>query len=168
MRKLLVTIGAGLLAVAALPSASTAGAHDFVVGGGQHVLGVVKEGVSAHSGPLGEDPQGHISGISVDPPPVTQPEQTNGDVICLNVVGNEAFILSVPTHGTFPEGELILTHIVDNGNPVNGESVDLIRNSFLSNGGIILPEFGGGPCGTPVFPPVPVTNGNYLVHDELP
>src|SRR5687767_9391300 len=48
------------------------GAHDFAVGGGHHLGFVggpcndsdplcVNEGFSAHSGPNGENPQGHIS-----------------------------------------------------------------------------------------------------------
>ena len=143
------------------------GAHDFAVGGGQHSNGTVLEGFSAHSGPSGENPQGHVE-ATINPP---HPTYINADVICLDVNGNDALILSVQRKTSFvPAGDMILTEVVDNGNPVNGTPPDLIRNSFLSNGGFIPPPASGPafPCGFPLFPPVPLEKGNIVVRDVMP
>jgi hypothetical protein len=144
------------------------GGHDFAVGGGHH-LGFVggpcndsdplctNEGFSAHSGPNGENPQGHIS--------VNGATLLRGDVICLQVISNQAFIRAVETRtgDSIPQGEAFLLHVVDNGNPVNGTPPDLIRNSF---NGFILPPSVASPCGSPALPPVPLGSGNIVVHDE--
>jgi hypothetical protein len=143
------------------------GAHDFAVGGGHH-LGFVggpcndsdplctNEGFSAHSGPDGENPQGHISANGAT--------LLRGDVICLQVIDNEAFIRAVETRtgDSIQQGEEFLLHVVDNGNPVNGTPPDLIRNSF---GGFITPPSVAFPCGSPVLPPVPLGSGNIVVRD---
>jgi hypothetical protein len=135
------------------------GAHDFAVGGGQHGGGNVLEGFSAHSGPSGQNPKGHVE-ITLNPP---QPTKLSGNVFCLQVTGNRALILSREVRG--PNlGDLILTEVVDNGNPVKGTPPDLIRNSFASNGGIIPPS-AGFPCGQPAFAPVPLEKGNIVVRD---
>jgi hypothetical protein len=144
------------------------GAHDFAVGGGHH-LGFVggpcnasdplctMEGFSAHSGPNGENPQGHIS--------VNGATLLRGDVICLQVIANRAFIRAVETRtgDDIPQGDEFLLDVVDNGNPVNGTPPDLIRNSF---GGFIIPPSVAFPCGSPVLAPVPLGSGNIVVHDE--
>jgi hypothetical protein len=144
------------------------GAHDVAVGGGHH-LGFVGgpcdasdpnctlEGFSAHSGPNGENPQGHIS--------VNGATLLRGDVTCLQVISNEAFIRAVETRtgDDIPQGTAFLLHVVDNGNPVNGVPPDLIRNSF---DGFINPPTTAFPCGSPVLPPVPLGSGNIVVHDE--
>jgi hypothetical protein len=61
---------------------------------------------------------------------------------------------------------LILTEVVDNGNPVMGTPPDLIRNSFASNAGIMPPSM-GRPCGSAVNPPVPLEKGNIVVRDVM-
>jgi hypothetical protein len=143
------------------------GAHDFAVGGGHH-LGFVGgpcnasdplctiEGFSAHSGPTGENPQGHIS--------VNGATLLRGDVICLQVIANEAFIRAVETRtgDDIPQGTEFLLHVVDNGNPASGTPTDLIRNSFAP---FISPPSAAFPCGTPILPPVPLGSGNIVVHD---
>jgi hypothetical protein len=142
------------------------GAHDFAVGGGQHVGGTVNEGFSAHSGPLGESPQGHISATFFQP----QPEMLRGDVICLQVTGNRAIMLAVQTEagGAIPQGQQFLLEVVDNGNPIEGTPPDLIRNSFV--GGFVPPPASGAafPCGAPLLAPVPLERGNIVVRDVLP
>src|SRR3954468_7462901 len=76
------------------------GAHDMAVGGGQHGVNFigecsnkfgncVNEGFSAQSGPSGEDPKGHVSATYSTPSPF----KLRGPVLCLDVHGNQAFIL---------------------------------------------------------------------------
>jgi|SRR5436190_5164554 len=146
--------------------------HDFAVGGGHH-LGFVggpcndsepnctNTGFSAHSGPAGENPQGHISSQSSSPG-----GKLRGDVICLGVTGNVAELLAVETRSgdAIPQGQQFLLEVVDNGNPVNGTPPDLIRGSF---DGFFVP-LPGPPCAIPFLPPVPLGSGNIVVHDELP
>ena len=168
----LVTFSSGVDAAqavdATLDPPPNDGAHDFAVGGGHH-LGFVggpcddsdplctNEGFSAHSGPNGENPQGHIS--------VNGATLLRGDVTCLQVIGNRAFIRAVETRtgDDIPQGTPFLLDVVDNGNPVNGTPPDLIRNSF---DGFITPPSSAFPCGAPVLPPVPLGSGNIVVHDE--
>src|SRR5438093_1174048 len=92
------------------------GAHDFAVGGGQHgplfILSCsnsfgdcVNEGLSAQSGPLGENPQGRVSATFLAP----QKFKLRGPVLCLDVNGNNAFILVMQQADAaavgFPQGE---------------------------------------------------------------
>ena len=120
----------------------------------------VNEGFSAHSGPLGENPQGHISATF-------SAGKLRGDVVCLQVVGNQAYILAKETRSddAIPQGQQFLLNVVDNGNPVDGTPVDLIRNSFV--GSFTAPTT-ANPCGLPTLPPVRLVRGNIVVHDELP
>jgi hypothetical protein len=115
------------------------------------------EGFSAHSGPNGENPQGHIS--------VNGATLLRGDVVCLQVLGNRAIILAEETRpgDDIPQGQQFLLDVVDNGNPVNGTPPDLIRNSFV---GSFFPPTPTFPCGFPSLPPVPLGSGNIVVHDE--
>jgi hypothetical protein len=153
------------------PFATNNPALDFAVGGGQHVCfpgpACVDEGFAAHSGPNGEDPRGHVSATFPAPAdlgPTASPDQVKGPVTCVNVVGNEAFIIFIQTKedSSIAVGTPVLLHVVDNGNPINGTPPDLIRNSFP--GGYIGP-FPEPPCGIPFFPPVPLDRGNIVVHD---
>jgi hypothetical protein len=62
------------------------GKHDFVVGGFQDAFGF-NNGISAHSGPAGEDPTGHVSS--------THPNLKNKireDVVCVAVLGKLAAV----------------------------------------------------------------------------
>jgi len=170
----LVTVLSGVDAAQAVDPTLDAppndGAHDFAVGGG-HQLGFVggpcndsdplcgNFGFSAHSGPAGENPQGHLSGQS------KVGGTLRGDVVCLQVLGNQAFALLVETRtGDFiPQGEQFFLHVVDNGNPVDGMPPDLMRVSFV---GFFTAPLPGFPCGLPVLAPVPLGSGNIVVHDE--
>lgn len=170
MRRLFPILLGGVLALSGVASATHNDnlnpKHDFAVGGGRHLAGgtgpeFVTQGFAAQSGPDGENPKGYVSANS----PGVEGSKTQGHVVCLNVVGNEAFILwkQERRDSNVPEGTLILLHVVDNGPPVEGMPADMIRNSFSPF--IIPPELGGGPCGTPTLPPVPLTEGNITVHD---
>jgi hypothetical protein len=148
-------------------SAAAAGAspNDSVVGGGQHLAfgtgpGVVPFGISAHSGPAGEDAKGSLTFTVAG----EGTQSLHAKVTCLIVLGNEAFATGVFTHPPSAEGQVVVLHAVDNGNPGQSATPDLIRFSFA---GAIVPAQTPG-CFLPVLPPVPVTKGNIVVHDATP
>src|SRR5215207_11400404 len=143
-----------LLAMIALyaavsPGVAAAGpTNDAVIGGGEHVESIT-QGISAHSGPAGEDARGNVT--------ITQQGGGllgRGQVRCLIVAGNQAFVTWMVEDGDgIPQGTLVVTHVVDNG------ASDLIRNSFE---GFIYPDFERPACWLPILEPVPVTKGNYV------
>ncbi|HXJ65126.1 MAG TPA: hypothetical protein VNN79_15335, partial [Actinomycetota bacterium] len=142
--------------------ASAGSPRDSVVGGGQHLAfgtgpGVVAVGISAHSGPSGEDPKGTLTFTNAG----EGTQSLHANVTCLIVVGNEAFATGVFTHPAEIEGQTVVLDAVDNGNP-SSDDPDLIRFSFE---GAIVPVAGQPDCFLPVLPPVPVTKGNLSVHD---
>jgi hypothetical protein len=129
--------------------------HDFVVGGGFHAVipgftPPIKFAFSAQSGPLGEDPHGHVQVFS-DP-------QAQARVTCLFVAGNRAFIT---TRTDAVPGGILVVDAVDNGEP-GGAQPDLLRGSLI---GAVVPIQGRPGCYRPLLSPVPVTNGNIVVHD---
>jgi hypothetical protein len=152
------------------------GAHDMAVGGGQHGESFtancsnstgtcVNEGFSAHSGPNGENPQGHVSATFVTP----HPAKLRGPVLCLNVQGDTAFILVLQQDDAsvlgFPQGQDFLLVVMDNGNPVMGTPPDMIRNY---GPGDFIPGPSTGPtrCGTPMDPLLAMLQkGNITVRD---
>jgi hypothetical protein len=167
MRKLAVLLSCALSTVLLVSGAASAagGPHDFVVGGGQHLAfgtgpGVVAFGVSAHSGPSGEDPKGSLTFTNTG----EGTQSFHAKVTCLIVAGNEAFATGVLTHPDSVEGQTVVLHAVDNGNP-DSATPDLIRFSFEP---FIVPEPGQPDCFLPVLAPVPVTKGNMVVHDATP
>jgi hypothetical protein len=129
--------------------------NDFAVGGGKHSFPPVKFSFSAHSGPLGEDPKGQIQLDFGD-------RKIKAEVTCVIVAGNEAFITGFSDE--LPGNGIVVTHAVDNGEPSDPQP-DLLRNSFEP---FIFesPERPG--CFLPVLEPVPVTEGNIVVHDGQP
>jgi hypothetical protein len=137
-----------------------------VTGGGQHLAfgtgpGIVPFGISAHSGPLGEDPQGSLTFTNAG----EGTQSFHARVTCLIVVDNEAFATGIFTHPESSEGEIVVLDAVDNGNPGQSSVPDLIRFSFA---GAIVPVPGQPDCFLPVLPPVEVTRGNIVVHDATP
>jgi hypothetical protein len=147
------------------------GKHDFAVGGGQHGAdgafpcsnsdgNCVNEGFAAQSGPAGQSPKGHVSATFLTP----QPFKLRGPVLCLDVHGNEAYILvrqdeDAAAQG-FPKGSPFLLYVVDNGNPVGGAPPDLIENIAPGD----FAPAPGYPCG---FTPLafPLQKGNIVVRD---
>jgi hypothetical protein len=166
MRRFCVTtlVGFAMLAApnlaSATHSASDGGRQDFVTGAGEHVA-VLTEGISAHSGPSGEDPRGNVT--------VTQQGvglSTHGKVQCLIVAGNRGVLTWIVERGPdLAEGTTVVTEVVDNGNPDGSGPPDLIRNSFAP---FVVPVPTRPGCFLPVLAPVPVTKGNYVVHDGQP
>jgi len=72
----------------ALAGSAAAGTQDHVLGGGKSVTDLIN--ISAHSGPLGENPWGHVSAHNQPAYPVEF--VVEGDVTCLRVLGNTAVI----------------------------------------------------------------------------
>jgi len=143
------------LTLALPPSANSDPPQDFVTGGGHHAQ--TQFTISAHVS-SGEVPRGNISYKIEDQP------RTKLEVICLIVSGNKAIATA---RVVFPEseaGRLVVMEAVDNGEPAPGqtEGPDLIRFSFE---GFIVPDPQNPGCYLPVLAPVPVINGNIVVHD---
>lgn len=151
MRRALVLATVAALAAMSPGVAVAAPPNDSVTGGGEHADSIV-EGISAHSGPAGEDTRGNVT--------ITQQGTGllgRGRVQCLIVQGDEAFVTWVVEEGKgIPEGTLVVTHVVDFG------AFDLIRNSFEP---FIYPDDARPGCWRSFLPPVPVTKGNYVVQD---
>jgi hypothetical protein len=164
-----------------IASPTNDGAHDMAVGGGQHGVNFigecsnkfgqcVNEGFSAQSGPSGQNPQGHVSAtVSAG---TTFMYKLRGPVTCLDVHGNQAFMLVTQTvDGAagfgFPKGQNFLLHVIDNGNPINGTPPDDIANR--GPGDFVPPPLSGPlfPCG---YDPevAPLERGNISVRDVLP
>ena len=185
MRQLRITF----LAAAALVSitgAAGATPKDFVAGAGVYILeGATPDAdvpvqftLSASSGPLGQAVKGHFSGDVPGEPRVY------GQVTCLVVVGNQAFITGVFTRGDSDHvGRLTAARAVDNGNPNGGVPdrvifVDVppeITPAFdLGLGGILLggdgfvvrpQDFTIPPPGVPAGQDL---TGCYFVPDAVP
>ncbi|MFN2616225.1 MAG: hypothetical protein ABR581_03780 [Thermoleophilaceae bacterium] len=148
------------------PAAAGAAGGDFAVGGGTN--GFFQIGVSAHSGPNGEDPSGFVSARSRPNGGFPVPFRFGGHVTCLVVSGNHASIKYRFDHSDDPtlEGGGIQIFIEDNGPPQNGQSAD--GTSFLAP--MTKEAFEAsqpGVCAPP--PPAGYTqgeSGNFVVHDE--
>jgi hypothetical protein len=164
MKRLLVALTLALVVslVVGIGVVNAAPPNDFAVGGGKHTdpanPGVaIQFAFSAHSGPLGEDPKGHVQLFTDD-------GVINAKVTCVIVEGNQAFITAVSDE--LPGG-IVVTHAVDNGEPSDG-TPDLLRNSFVEPAGSIVEDPDNPGCFLPTLPPVPVTQGNIVVHDATP
>jgi hypothetical protein len=151
-----------------LPSGATAGAgnsnapQDFVVGGGENnpapPFPINHFAINAHSGPNGENPFGEVHFVgTTNGPPV---RRFNGPVVCLRVSGNVASIVMRfrNTKDQPPQFVGDLLFVQDNGEPVNGQPVDQVRNIRLTS----IPQS----CPPPMPPgTAPITSGNIQVHD---
>jgi hypothetical protein len=134
--------------------------RDFAVGGGQSSVGS-NFGVSAHSGPSGEDAFGHLSDTIPDDGKI------RARVLCLQVVTDLSGVkragmigqITESSSNTAPAGNLIRVSVRDTGQP--GGSGDGYRRTSQS----ILPN----PI---VCPPQAVIfnleRGNINIHDAQP
>ena len=130
--------------------------NDFVVGAGHHSVPDTQFTLSAHSGPSGEDPKGQVS-FKIEGGP-----RFTADVTCVLIQDNQAIVTAVIRKPDSAAGQVIVMHAVDNGNPNDGSPPDLLRFSFA---GAIVESPQNPGCFLPVLPPVPVTQGNIVVHD---
>jgi hypothetical protein len=128
------------------------GAHDFAVGGFEGT-GNNQVGFSAHSDPLGGNPQGHLTQN------VPQVRKDRFTVTCLAVLGNHAALGLTPADATtaqnFPNGRVFA--VTDNGNPVGGQPVDTYAY-YIDSASNCASYVGVGGFFTPV-------SGNIVVHD---
>jgi hypothetical protein len=156
MKKLQYFTTVAVLSTVGLSTQARAGSpNEAVTGGGKHVG--LTEGISAHG--IRDNTRGNVT--------ITDEADglfAHGEVTCLVVTGNRAVITWVvtSTNSTLPEGTLVATEVVDNGDPGQQTTPDFIRNSFE---GFIIPDPDNPGCFLPVLPPVPVESGNYVVQD---
>jgi hypothetical protein len=141
------------------------GKRDFVVGGFQQ--GDLNWAVSAHSGPLGEDPLGHVSATAPLAKANTDEKQGRWRVTCVNVAGKLAAIGGVPTQAASNDADPAL-FVFRDGGPGGGTPVEPDGFEFLP-GRIGDPSACPDPsllvraAGAP-----PIESGNILVHDAQP
>ena len=134
------------------------GRHDFVVGG--FSAPTVKWSVSAHSGPLGEEPFGHVNRTIPQPSGVIK--QSRWRVTCVYVSANLAVVVGVPhPHAGSDDFNSTTKFYFRNGGP--GGAADGFLQSFAAS------PVACGPADL-VFAAAasPFANGNILVHDALP
>jgi hypothetical protein len=142
------------------------GRHDFVVGGAQPTGSDsgANVGISAHSGPLGEDAFGHVSYTIPNPEGPGTTFQARIKVTCVNVAGNLAVVTGVQTNAA------------SNDNPPGTFYTFSLRDSGLPGGtGDGFRGFGGveTDCRNPFFLldagiAPPIERGNILIHDATP
>jgi hypothetical protein len=135
-----------------VPGFSLDGGSDLFVGHGETgFAGGASFTVSAHSGPLGEGPQGHLKltlGTLVF---------VEGEVTCLAVLGNRAAAGAENPNGT---GFDFFITVVDNGSPSWREPPDLV-------GLVSGPAANQAGCDEvlAILPMNPVLQGNFTVKD---
>jgi hypothetical protein len=155
--------GGALLA----PSVAAA-AGDYAIGGGTN--GFFEIGLSAHSGPAGEDPGGFVSARSRPNGGWPAPFRFGGEVTCLTVRDNRASIKYRFDHTDNPliQDGGIQIFVKDNGEPENGQSVDQTAFEGPMNQAAFeatVPSFCPDP---PLVGYTPSESGNIVVHDEQP
>lgn len=133
--------------------------RDVVVGGAQDAFNS-NVGLSAHSGPLGEAPFGHVSLTQlVLPTPPFNPSQVRLRVICLAVAGNLAVVGGIVTESS------------SNNAPPGTGFIAAIRDSMVPGGAGDGLTVQSGPAAFCPFllgmaaVSAPIVHGNLLVHD---
>jgi hypothetical protein len=145
--------------------------HDFVVGGFRPNIGS-HWSVSAQSGPMGEEPFGHVSATTPSQNP--DQKQFRYRVTCVNVDGNLAVIGAVPTEAASNDTSASpALFFLRDGGPGGGEGPgDAQLDGFFFTG-----TDNPNQCQDPSSLAVaaiapPIESGNILVHDaaavELP
>jgi hypothetical protein len=140
--------------------ANSTDARDFAVGGGQSSVGS-NFGLSAHSGPAGEDAFGHMSDTIPDDGKI------RARVVCLQVVTDMTGVkragligqITESSSNTFPAGSFIRSSVRDTG--LSGGSGDGYRRAFTS----IPPNPMVCPPQALIFD---IGHGNINIHDAQP
>ncbi len=166
MNKLLAAcFAAGMLVPAVLAgsadathTASPGPSYDFVSGTGRHGPEATAFQVSARSGPFGENPTGYLSFT-------TEGQRFVAEVTCVLVEGISAVVTGVIRQPTSAAGQIVVMHAVDRSNPNDPSNPDQLRFSFEPY--IFESEISPG-CFLPILEPVPVMEGNIVVHDASP
>lgn len=154
---LLLTMSAAVALVFA--GTATADQQDKVLGGGKSVTDKIN--ISAHSGPAGESPWGHLKAQNLPSYPV--PFDIEGDVTCLRVLGNTA-VLGIRN-----------TKLEAPGYPPNlypGTIQYVTDGALLGIPDSISYQYPVAtvpmicPIPSPVFTIFPMTHGNFVVQDN--
>jgi hypothetical protein len=132
--------------------------RDFAVGGFQGPVENSNWGVSGHSGPSGENPQGHAS--ETIPGAGAGTFQARWRVICVAVMGKEAALGLVPTDtASNDQPDPFVLALFDGGPSGRGDAFAVVNQTqvspYLCLDGIGLEFF-------------PVEHGNILINDALP
>jgi hypothetical protein len=129
--------------------------RDFVVGGFQGPVENSNWGVSGHSGPLGEDPQGHAS--ETIPGASAGTFQARWDVVCVAVLGNEAALGLVPTPTSQDQPDSFVLAVFDGGPSGTSDFFGVVPD--------VPPHECWRAIGDEFFG---LQHGNILVNDALP
>jgi hypothetical protein len=137
------------------------GKHDFVVASFQQ--DDLNWGVSAHSGPTGEAPYGHVSVTFPEGP--SDLKQARWRVTCVNVGGNLAAIGGVPAEAASDDLDEPFVFFFRDGGPGGGTPVEPDGFEFF--------QADPNVCQNPFALPFaatspPIERGNILVHDVQP
>jgi hypothetical protein len=164
MRRLVAVLSGSVLAVAVSSGAALADAPQGSVTGGGQQFGPPPSffTLAVHGDANGGNAKGSFG--FANGPAGSHPWHVT--VTCLLVSGNDAIATGVVDQPREAAGQLVVAEAVDNGEPRNGQAVDLLRFSFASNGGVFP-----GPtpnCFVPVFSPVPIQHGNIVVRQAVP
>jgi len=138
------------------PSMIVGGSSDRVHGSGFIPALNARFRVSAHSGPLGEDPNGHMDVEFPGGSGGVEFTSTKGRIICLAVLGNRASMTMVSED--FPTGIFLV--VEDNGNGALPDRADVALG--------INPDPATAPCaGQLLFPIFFPIEGDVVVNDAL-
>jgi hypothetical protein len=130
--------------------------RDFAVGGFQGPIENSNWGVSGHSGPLGESPQGHAS--ETIPGKGAGTFQARWRVVCVFVAGKHAALGLVPTEAASNEAGPFVLALFD-GDPLEMDAFGVVPESFA------VPESCEDGIGLADFA---IARGNILVNDAVP
>ena len=187
MSRRLTALALGLLALAASPVVAGASHSDGKGPKGNFATGTatrtavlpngsdprVKMGVSARSGPSGQNARGRFFvKRTTDPPVAGRPDlDFSGRVTCLRVIGNRAIVGGVVTRDKLDlssnqiEGTGFLAIYVDNDQVGGGADDESNSTPGLPAPGNTCPTSVILPNGS-ALPTAPFQQGNYVVHDS--
>lgn len=154
--------------------ASGSGSNEFLI-----AVGEARLSVGAHSGPLGEDPTGHIRAKGdPDGPGPMEPFELEGEVTCMQVApkpGGSGFRAAIKYRFKHAEGSAepfdgggVQIFIEDNGNPAGGQSVDRTTFDPPQPAGVF--DANADQCDDPNsrFGYDEIESGNFVVRDAAP
>jgi hypothetical protein len=167
LRRLLFTLSLAALTIPAAAGATHSPSlnppRDFAAGGGSFVapnVATFRFSVGATSGPLGEDPHGHVR-VSLHDASEEFAElfTVNGRVECLLTTGRKAVIGALAERGEQSERHVALSVL-------DGDHADLATVVSVSAPPNLPPQAACAAASffTPIFP----IEGNVVVHDGLP
>jgi hypothetical protein len=169
-----LAVSAGVGGVVAAGSAARGQAGDFAVGSALNEYptpagpGLARLTVSAHSGPAGENPRGHVHGVGTTGVPMGEFD-VYGRVTCVRVDGNRAaikyrFDKAAGSAAPFKGGGVEI-FVEDNGPPRGNQPVDANAADPPQPAGVF--DSGAATCDDPNLASYDtVKSGNYTVRDR--